>query len=146
MRLPDNSQFQYQAPDFDELVTLFSNTRSWQEKYRHLMLLGKQIPTLAKEYRVEAAQVDGCESAAWLYHQQINGKHYFIADSDTRIVKGLIAILMAYFHGKNTDELPEQAIEMVFHNIGLSQQLSPSRTNGLQHITQQMQHKFVKLT
>ncbi|WP_133405813.1 SufE family protein [Parashewanella tropica] len=143
MNPPNSEQFHYQAPDFDELMKLFTNTKNWQEKYRHLMLLGKKIPSLDEEYRVETAQVDGCESAAWLYHQHIDGKHYFLADSETRIVKGLIAILLAYFHGKAEGDLPQLTIEDTFDTMGLSQQLSPSRTNGLQRIAQQMKLQFV---
>ena len=126
---PKDHDYQYEVPQIEQIKQLFSATKNWQDKYRQLMLLGKQAPKLSPEYKVEAAQIDGCESNTWLYHKVIEDKHYFIADSDARIVKGLMMILLSVFH--NQDKSPEINIEQLFTELGLFTQLSPSRTNGL---------------
>ncbi|MBE7214756.1 SufE family protein [Shewanella benthica] len=117
--------------DSDEILPRFDNATNWQERYRQIMLLGKTLPKLEDEFRVEQAQVRGCESNAWLYHSEIDRKHYFLADSDARIVKGLVALLLTACHGKSTDEIAAFDIEAYFDRLGLTGQLSPSRTNGL---------------
>ncbi len=135
-----DSAFFYDIPTLSELKTIFSHAGNWQEKYRQLMLLGKSAPKLADEFKTDIAKIDGCESDAWLYHTQIRGKHYFIADSDARIVKGLIVILLSVYHEK-TDK-PGTDIESVFTEFGLYTQLSPSRTNGLLAMARAMRNKF----
>ena len=114
-----------------DILPLFENANNWQERYRQIMLLGKTLPKLDEAYRVESAQVRGCESNAWLYHSAIEGKHYFVADSDARIVKGLIGLLLTACHGKTSAEIAGFDIEGYFDMLGLTGQLSPSRTNGL---------------
>ena len=117
--------------DSDEILPRFDNANNWQERYRQIMLLGKTLPKLEDEFRVEQAQVRGCESNAWLYHSEIDGKHYYLADSDARIVKGLVALLLTACHGKSADEIAAFDTEAYFDRLGLTGQLSPSRTNGL---------------
>ncbi|ABZ75393.1 Fe-S metabolism associated SufE [Shewanella halifaxensis HAW-EB4] len=112
-------------------VELFEQAGNWQERYRQIMLLGKSLPKLDDNLRVESAQVRGCESNAWLYHSEIDGKHYFIADSDARIVKGLIALLLIACNGKTSSEITAFSPDSYFTQLGLQGQLSPSRTNGL---------------
>lgn len=114
-----------------DILPLFENANNWQERYRQIMLLGKTLPKLDEAYRVESAQVRGCESNAWLYHSPIEGKHYFVADSDARIVKGLIGLLLTACNGKSSAEIANFDIEGYFDMLGLTGQLSPSRTNGL---------------
>ncbi|WP_376708470.1 SufE family protein [Shewanella surugensis] len=117
--------------DSKQIIELFTQATNWQERYRQLMLLGKQLPRLPQEQRTPQAQVQGCESDAWLYHCQYNRQHYYLGDSDARIVKGLIVLLLAAFNGKNTDEINAFDHDDYFEHLGLSGQLSPSRTNGL---------------
>ncbi len=114
-----------------QAVIAIENAKNWQDKYRQIMLVGKVLAPLAEAYKVEAAQVKGCESQAWLYHHQLESAHFFCADSDSRIVKGLIAILLSATHGKTTSEIANFDLEQYFTQLGLSGQLSPSRTNGL---------------
>ncbi|QFU21444.1 SufE family protein [Shewanella eurypsychrophilus] len=128
---PSTAAFLALSLDSEEILPLFENAGSWQERYRQIMLLGKKLPKLDEEFRVEQAQVRGCESNAWLYHNEIEGKHYFIADSDARIVKGLIALLLTACNGKSSDEIAAFNSDVYFDRLGLTGQLSPSRTNGL---------------
>ncbi|MCL1140110.1 SufE family protein [Shewanella pneumatophori] len=130
---PANEQFLTAILDNDlqATLTLFEQAGNWQERYRQIMLLGKALPKLDEQLRVDSAQVRGCESNAWLYHTEINGLHYFIADSDARIVKGLIALLLIACNGKNSAEINAFEPNEFFAKLGLAGQLSPSRTNGL---------------
>ena len=137
---PQDSAFLYQVPSLAELTSLFEQAKNWQEKYRQLMLLGKKAPKLEVEFKTDSAKIDGCESDAWLYHAKIDDKHCFIADSDARIVKGLIVILLAIYHQKI--DKPTMDIEQVFTELGLYTQLSPSRTNGLLAMATAMQNSF----
>ena len=137
---PQDSAFLYEVPTISELSTIFTQAKNWQEKYRQLMLLGKKAPKLDDEFKTDLAKIDGCESDAWLYHSHFGNKHCFIADSDARIVKGLIVILLAIFHSKPTR--PEADVESVFTDFGLYHQLSPSRTNGLLAMAKAMQSYF----
>jgi len=115
---------------------LIEQATNWQEKYRQIMLLGKKLPNLADEFRHQDAQVKGCESQAWLYHQQIDGQHFYLADSDARIVKGLIGLLLAATQGRTRSEIAQFDVVAYFENLGLNGQLSPSRTNGLHALSQ----------
>jgi cysteine desulfuration protein SufE len=128
---PTEAQFHYPSPSADELLEQFGQAANWQERYRQIMLLGKSLPTLDDALRVDAAQVRGCESQAWLYHREIAGRHYYLADSDARIVKGLTGLLLAACHGKTLAEIDRFDAGSYFEQLGLSGQLSPSRTNGL---------------
>ncbi|MGS0676404.1 SufE family protein [Shewanella sp. 125m-1] len=121
--------------DAQTTLKLFEQAGNWQERYRQIMLLGKSLPKLDDSFRVESAQVRGCESNAWLYHSEIDGKHYFVADSDARIVKGLIALLLIACNGKTSSEISAFAPDSYFTQLGLHGQLSPSRTNGLLALT-----------
>jgi cysteine desulfuration protein SufE len=112
-------------------ISLIKQANNWQDKYRQLMLLGKHLPSLPLALRLEAAQVKGCESQAWLYHKAIQGQHFYLADSEARIVKGLIALLLATAQGQSNEHIQAFDIQAYFEDLGLSGQLSPSRTNGL---------------
>jgi cysteine desulfuration protein SufE len=128
---PDASLFTPLASELTQGVSLIEQASNWQEKYRQIMLLGKKLPNLAHELRVESAQVKGCESQAWLYHLQIDEQHFYLADSDARIVKGLIAVLLVATQGKTSQQIATFDVNQYFDTLGLSGQLSPSRTNGL---------------
>ncbi|WP_299801671.1 SufE family protein [uncultured Shewanella sp.] len=130
---PTAEQFLALAHESDTAATvaLFEQAGNWQERYRQIMLLGKSLPKLDDDLRVDSAQVRGCESNAWLYHCEIDGKHYFLADSDARIVKGLVALLLIACNGKSSSEISAFSPDDYFTQLGLQGQLSPSRTNGL---------------
>lgn len=129
--MPNEADFHYSVHDADTLLARFAEAANWQERYRQIMLLGKDLPSINAEFRVDVAQVKGCESDAWLYHLARNGRHYYLADSDARIVKGLIGLLLGACHGKTSDEIQAFDPKAYFTQLGLEGQLSPSRTNGL---------------
>lgn len=136
--MPPVTDFAYQVEDAATLLARFEQAPNWQERYRQIMLLGKELPRLTNELRLESAQVKGCESDAWLYHIEQGGKHYYLADSDTRIVKGLIGLLLSACHGKTQDQILAFDPAVYFKQLGLEGQLSPSRTNGLHALAKAM--------
>ena len=134
--VPSTQLFAPLSDDLVAAVDLIEKATSWQDKYRQIMLLGKLIPSLATEYKQADAQVKGCESNAWLYHNLQHGQHFYLADSDARIVKGLIGLLLVACQGKTTEQIQQFDVTLYFDRLGLSGQLSPSRTNGLTALAQ----------
>ena len=118
-----------------QVSELLAAEKGWQNKYRQLILLGKKLPELAAEAKIDANQIHGCESQAWLIHYIDNNERiWFGLDSDARIVKGLMAVLLAAVNGKTRNEIAALDIAGYFAELGFMQQLSPSRGNGLQAV------------
>lgn len=117
-----------------EVVKIFTPLKSWEDKFRQLMLLGKKLPQLPIEYQLEQYLVSGCESKVWLLHEWSNDKLCLIASSDAKIVKGLISVVLAAFNGKTKAQIQEFDLEGYLAQLNLLNQLSPSRANGLRAI------------
>ncbi|MDE3271351.1 SufE family protein [Pseudoalteromonas sp. G4] len=118
----------------------FISKNAWQDKYRDIMLLGKQLPKLPNELKIDNAKVHGCESNVWLYIDFDESEERLVvsADSDTRIVKGLIFIICSMVNGLTIDEFKRINIQSEFESLGLIQHLSPSRGNGILAIAQKI--------
>lgn len=121
----------------NKLITL----SNWQDKYREIMLLGKTLPLLPNELKVDSAKVTGCESNVWLYLSldETEASILVVADSDTRIVKGLIALIVNCFNGLTPAQALEVNISDEFEQMGLLKHLSPSRGNGIKAIVAMIQ-------
>jgi cysteine desulfurase/selenocysteine lyase len=118
--------------EIENIITLFSNTKSWDSRHREIMLLGKTLPRLDKSLRSDTTLISGCESLAWLkleYSEQ--GLYMFTADSDAKIIRGLLVIVLAAYNKKTAIQIHEFNINAYFNHLGLMQHLSPSRGNGL---------------
>ncbi|OUL56706.1 SufE family protein [Pseudoalteromonas ulvae] len=113
---------------------------SWQDKYRHIMLFGKMLPTLPDALKVDSAKVSGCESNVWLYLElnESDNTLVVVADSDTRIVKGLVAIILHCFNGLTPIEAEQIDIASEFTQMDLIKHLSPSRGNGIKAIANEI--------
>lgn len=114
-------------PDLIDNFALFDD---WEERYRYLIDLGRQLPPLAEDKKTEATLVKGCTSRVWVYAAEKDGGYHFEADSDAHIVRGLIAILLIAFQDKTAAEIAAVDIEAAFSEIGLDSHLSPNRRNG----------------
>ncbi len=129
------------TPYFNEIRQRLTDAGGWQQKYREIMLLGKSLPAMPDAMKIDEALVPGCESKVWLHldFSHDEGTLVVVADSDTRIVRGLVAIILSLFNGVT----PEQAITIdtrsVFDELGLIKHLSPSRGNGIRAIVQRIQ-------
>jgi cysteine desulfuration protein SufE len=118
-----------------DVLTLLTAQNGWQNKYRQLILLGNKIPTLTDDYKIAENQIKGCESQAWLALRCGNDERlWFGMDSDARIVKGLMAALLAAVNGKTRAEIAAFDIDDYFAQLGFMQQLSPSRGSGLKAV------------
>ena len=123
-----------------DIIAQMHAATGWEDRYRNVIQLGKKLPQLDDSYKQDQLKISGCESQVWLHHQIINEQFYFIADSDARIVRGLITLVLAAYHGKTRAEICAFDIDKYFDSLGLIAHLSPSRGNGLKAIIEQIKH------
>ncbi|MCW8332359.1 cysteine desulfurase sulfur acceptor subunit CsdE [Vibrio paucivorans] len=121
-----------------DIVETMQAFKGWEERYRQVIQWGKKLPKMPEELKSDQVTVSGCESTVWLVSENIDGKWYFCADSDARIVRGLIAIVLAAYEGKSSEEIAAFNIDEYFDLLGLVAHLSPSRGNGLKAIVEQI--------
>lgn len=116
----------------------FQAVGSWEQRARMLMQWGERLPSLADEDKVDANLVQGCESLVWLVGDLRDGHWQFAASSDARLIRGLVALLLARVNGLSAAELQAVDLPDWFNQLGLSRQLSTSRSNGLNAVLQRM--------
>ena len=121
--------------DIDEIIDNFSLLDDWDDRYRYLIELGRELPPLAAEAHNEANKVRGCASQVWLDTSvRPNGAGgpvlTFVGDSDAHIVRGLIAILFAMYSGRNAKDILATDAVALFEKMGLREHLTPQRSNG----------------
>ncbi|ANG65262.1 selenocysteine lyase [Marinobacterium aestuarii] len=127
---------QQEAPELAAAALLqrLDASRGWQARYREIMLLGKNLPALDVAQRSDSNRLHGCESHVWLIVDYRGGKLWLQMDSDARVIRGLIALLLALFNGKRPQEILDFDLQGLFKRLQLMQHLSPSRGNGLKAI------------
>ena len=120
-------------PPLGELKETFEYLEEWDERYEYIIELGKSLPGLAAEIQTEENRVHGCMSTVWLVAEANpeNNEFQISADSNSLIVKGLIAILLAAFAGKTAADVLAYEVDDLFSELGLNQHLSANRRNGL---------------
>ena len=111
---------------------------SWEDRYRYMIDLGKEIPSLEQQLRTEDKIVPGCQSQVWVIHKIVDNKFEFKVDSDALIVKGLLAIVMAAYNHRTADEILSFDIEDYFKTLDLVKHLSPTRGNGLKAMVEKI--------
>ncbi|WOE80745.1 SufE family protein [Pseudomonas protegens] len=116
----------------------FQGAAGWEQRARLLMQWGERLPPLSEDDKVDANRVHGCESQVWLVAALENGHWQFAAASDARLIRGLVALLLARVNGLTVQQLQEVDLADWFNQLGLSRQLSPSRSNGLNAVLQRM--------
>ncbi|TKY84108.1 cysteine desulfurase sulfur acceptor subunit CsdE [Pectobacterium polonicum] len=115
-----------------ELQARFDTCRAWEDRYRQLILLAKALPALPDALKTEDISLSGCENRVWLgYQRQEDGRLHFYGDSDGRIVRGLLAVLLTAAEGKTPETLLQHDPLALFDTLGLRAQLSASRSSGL---------------
>ncbi len=125
----------------ETIVSTMQNFKGWEDRYRQVIQWGKKLPQMPEELKSEQVTVSGCESQVWLVSEQVNGHWHFCADSDARIVRGLIALVMAAYEGKSSQQIQQFDIDAYFEQLGLIAHLSPSRGNGLKAIVEQIKQQ-----
>ncbi|GAA0288840.1 cysteine desulfurase sulfur acceptor subunit CsdE [Psychrosphaera haliotis] len=126
-----SNQFHFTSSDILEILL---KEKGWQNQYRRIMLLGKELPEQPVSLKLDDKLVAGCESNVWLNYQWVNGQLKLAASSDSKVVKGLITIILAAYNNKEQNQILDFKIESYLDELGLLQQLSPSRGNGIKAI------------
>lgn len=122
-----------------ELEDEFSFLDDWEERYRHVIDLGRAIPPLPEAERIDAAKVRGCASQVWLLSESKDGLIHFRGQSDAAIVQGLLAILLRLYSGRPASDILELDAQSAFRSLGLAEALSPQRSNGLKAMALRIQ-------
>ncbi|MDS9948012.1 MAG: SufE family protein, partial [Planktomarina sp.] len=117
--------------DFEELVETFEFLDDWEDRYRHVIDLGKALPNMPDALKVAATKVDGCASQVWLHITIEDGVLRFIGESDAIIVRGLIAVLITLYSGLELAEIIKINAVEELGRLGLNEHLSSQRSNGL---------------
>ena len=113
-----------------EIVEEFSVFGDWMEKYEYLIELGRNLPLVSDSEKTEERLIKGCQSRVWLTCEVKDGRLYFKADSDAIITKGIISLLIRVYNGQKAEDILA-ADEDFLEAIGLRENLSPTRANGL---------------
>lgn len=121
----------------DDLVAEFQKFADWEDRYKYIIDLGKNLPEMREEDKTEQNKVKGCQSQVWLHAHLDKGIVYFSADSDASIVKGIVSILVRVYSGATPAEILATKPEFL-DQIGLRQHLSMSRANGLSSMVKQI--------
>ena len=124
--------------DAQTALDTFDARLSWEQRARLLMQWGDRLEQLTDAEKTDEHLVNGCESKVWLLGDVINGHWQFRAASDARLIRGLVALLLARVNGLSAQELNAVDLPGWFSQLGLNRQLSPSRSNGLNAVLQKM--------
>lgn len=114
----------------NEVVDTFSMYDEWLDKYEYLIDLGKNLEAYPEECKTEDKLIKGCQSRVWLDYKVQDGRIYFKADSDAIITKGIISLLISVYSGRTPEEIASSDFGFI-EKIGLMENLSPTRANGL---------------
>ena len=121
----------------DQIVEEFSMFDDWMDKYNYLIELSKELPVMDSAYKTDKYLIDGCQSRVWINCDIKDGKLYFTADSDAIIAKGLIALLTRVLSGQEPESVYKCDLYFI-DKIGMKDNLSPTRANGLLSMVRQM--------
>jgi cysteine desulfuration protein SufE len=121
----------------NEIVSEFALYDDWMDKYNYLIELSRELPLIPTELKVNDNLINGCQSKVWLNANYSDGKIALTADSDAIITKGIIALLIRVFSGRTPKEILDTDLFFV-DQIGLRQNLSPTRSNGLLSMIRQI--------
>ncbi len=128
-------EYQTRLTDLTDEFDLFDD---WEERYRYIIDLGKDLPPLKPEERTDATRVLGCASQVWLVIDSVDGALQFRGESDAFIVKGLIAVLVRLLNGLPVDDIREFSVRELLDRLGLNEALSSQRTNGLMSMVERL--------
>jgi cysteine desulfuration protein SufE len=122
----------------DELIATFEKIGTWEDRYKKIIAMGKELSPMEDQYRTEEFKVRGCQSQVWLHAaKNTHGRLQIHADSDAMIVRGLVAIIVYVYSGATPDEILTTP-PTFFKRLGLEQHLSASRANGFMAMIKQI--------
>ena len=121
----------------EEIVDEFNMFDTWIDKYEYLIELGKSLPKIDSIYKTQENIITGCQSQVWLHAKKEDDKVVFTADSDAIMTKGIIAMLIRVLSGQKAEKIINTNLDFI-DKIGLNEQLSQTRANGLNSMIKQM--------
>ena len=121
----------------NEIINEFSLFEDWMDKYNLLIDLGKDLPVIDPKYKVRDFIIEGCQSKVWLHPEFDGDKITFTADSDAIITRGIVSLLIKVLSGRTPEEIISADLYFI-EKIGLRQNLSPTRSNGLLSMVRQI--------
>lgn len=129
--------------DLNEIVENFESLDDWEDRYRYLIELGRELEPLAAEAHSDANKVKGCASQVWVEtHRACDAagalRLRFKGDSDAHIVKGLITLVFALYSDRTPDEILKTDAQALFQQLGLSAHLTPQRSNGVRAMVERI--------
>ena len=123
----------------EELVKEFEDLEEWEDRYRHIINIGRDMETFPEEFRIDKNKLDGCQSQVWIHAEMNEGKMRLYSDSDAMIVKGLIGMLIRVYDNHTPDEILSNPPEFL-SKLKIDNHLSPTRKNGLSSMLKQIQN------
>ena len=126
--------------DLEELKETFSFFDDWEDKYKFIIDLGKDITPLADADKTDVNLIRGCQSQVWLTHQMVEGKLQFQLDSDAHIVRGLSAVVLIASNNQSVEQITALDLDGLFNELDLLAHLSVTRGNGLRSMIEKIKH------
>lgn len=123
----------------EEILDTLGFFDDWEERYKYIIDLGKQLPAIDDSKKTEAFLLRGCQSQVWIDSHIIDGKLFFEVDSDAHIVRGLLAVVLSAYNNKTPAEVLAFDIDGFFAQVDLVKHLSPTRGNGLTAMVKKIQ-------
>ncbi len=114
-----------------EIVENFAFFDDWEDRYRFILDLSKQLPEMPDALKAPEHIIHGCQSQVWITHHSRDGRLYFVLDSDAHIVRGLIAIVLSALNARPAADILKADVDDLFAELDLIRHLSPTRGNGL---------------
>ena len=137
-------------PPFDDIVANFELLDEWDDRYRYLIELGREMPPLPADQHTDANKVQGCASQVWLdMSLDRSGPQpvlHLRGDSDAHIVRGLVALMIALFEGKTPREAAATDAFALYTQLGLGEHLTPQRSNGVRAMADRIHRDATRLT
>ncbi len=134
------------TPAFEDIADTFAFLDDWEERYRHVIELGRAMPPMDPAVQVPATKVEGCASQVWILPRIEDGRFDFQGDSDALIVRGLIAVLHALYSGLPVGKVAEVDATAELARLGLDAHLSSQRSNGLRAMVQRIREHAATAT
>jgi len=127
-----------------EIIDEFSFFEDWMDKYEMIIQMGKDLPLIDDQYKIDSKLIKGCQSQVWMHAEERDGKVFYTADSDAVITKGLVSLVIKVLSGHSPEEIAKSKLYFI-ERIGLQSHLSPTRSNGLLAMIKQMKLYAVAL-
>ena len=120
-----------------EIIEDFAIYDDWMEKYEYIIELGKDLPKISDQYKIQENIIVGCQSQVWLHAEKVDGLVKFTAEADAIIAKGIISLLIQVLSNETPESIIDAKLDFI-KEIGLQEHLSPTRSNGLVAMVKKM--------